>query len=1095
MFVSEEPVTLQLDEDGLTGANADDSRTGENDFGGSTTDSFDLTDAFKVGADQPGTFQFTSGASGAVATLNALGLTSDGATITFALVGDTITGTTAGGTNEVLSLTLTDAGLLSVELSDQIDHADSPDNTETNLPINLGALIEVVDEDGDAVSTSAANIVLNIGDDIPVAILSATPGVSVTVDETTGRQFSGSAAPGDQDDNEVLSTQAITVNNVATNIAAVFSSVSTPSTHLTAQYALAATALFSTIGTAYGADGPGTQDISLILNESLTAPVGAGSTPAVKADFQTTGGQDIYLVKEGDIIIGRVDTDPGAGVTLGRAAFALTVSDDGKIAVVQYEELKHPTGGGSYDEFVDLASGAGSFVQGVLTITDSEGDSVISTPVDIGGAVRFEDDGPGVSANNAVQLDDEAATTTYATAIAGGTGDVSPNTANTTGTVGHAFGVDGGTVSWLTNVGTSGGATGLQYVKSGTSLLIQQDQGSGFVTVITVTMTEATGGYTVTQNRPLFHAAGSTENDQSFTLTYRVTDGDGDTADGTLTINVDDDTGVQFFPDRAIVNNGNSAAATFDLDIDNLLSNNYGADGGTVRFPSSLTGTASGLTSGLVPILYSVSGNGLTLTATAGANTIFTVTLNPATSEYTIDMNGTVDSVQSVSFSSGQYDFSGGNTEWNGFVPSNESLGETVINNNSSDLLLTPEVNGVHDGSINTTASAGGVNGGGGGNNVGSTETFRVDFVTDLRGDPASTGGGDYDTLGKRDHVFDGHYTVNGSTASFASTSGSTVRFTAFDDPDGNNVVGDGGIDPLTSVAITFGGGTQIINLTLPLAPDYTVGGQTFTIVKNVDGSVDISGIVTSTTIGLFTATGYNSVEYSYVSDASFQIGNFGAAVPTTSPVNFSIPVQLVDGDGDTVSSSIGVTLASSGSGIQDRSNDLAGASHVYNASFSQPHIIGSDFVDTITGTTSSNILYGGGGNDSLSGLAGADVLIGGDGNDTISAGAGDGVRDRIIFDATAFGDTDTINDFLVGTGATSDVVDLSELFTVTPVGGTLADHVRMSGTQLQVDADGTQNGVNFVTIANITGFSDGTQSVSILYNNNGTDDTSGTAT
>ena len=32
------------------------------------------------------------------------------------------------------------------------------------------------------------------------------------------------------------------------------------------------------------------------------------------------------------------------------------------------------------------------------------------------------------------------------------------------------------------------------------------------------------------------------ENNQDFTLNYQVTDGDGDTADGTLAINVDDDT-------------------------------------------------------------------------------------------------------------------------------------------------------------------------------------------------------------------------------------------------------------------------------------------------------------------------------------------------------------------------------------------------------------------------------------------------------------------------------------------------------------------------------------------------------------------------
>ena len=82
-------------------------------------------------------------------------------------------------------------------------------------------------------------------------------------------------------------------------------------------------------------------------------------------------------------------------------------------------------------------------------------------------------------------------------------------------------------------------------------------------------------------------------------------------------------------------------------------------------------------------------------------------------------------------------------------------------------------------------------------------ETFRVDFVTDLAAIPHSVGPGNYAVTAKRDHTFDGHYTVNGSSAIFSSSIGSAVRFTAFDDPDtgGDDVVGDGVIDPLTLVS------------------------------------------------------------------------------------------------------------------------------------------------------------------------------------------------------------------------------------------------------------------------------------------------------
>ena len=84
-------------------------------------------------------------------------------------------------------------------------------------------------------------------------------------------------------------------------------------------------------------------------------------------------------------------------------------------------------------------------------------------------------------------------------------------------------------------------------------------------------------------------------------------------------------------------------------------------------------------------------------------------------------MIGPVDVTTDVDFSSGGYDFAGGNTAWNGFIPATESLGSVFLDNNSPDLLLTPERNGLHFGTINTTANAGGVGGAGGGsgNNVG----------------------------------------------------------------------------------------------------------------------------------------------------------------------------------------------------------------------------------------------------------------------------------------------------------------------------------------------------------------------------------------
>ncbi|MER8587244.1 hypothetical protein NKH19_18800, partial [Mesorhizobium sp. M1338] len=79
---------------------------------------------------------------------------------------------------------------------------------------------------------------------------------------------------------------------------------------------------------------------------------------------------------------------------------------------------------------VDLSQG--------VTVTESVGDKL-----------HTDDDGPTVSANAAVQLDDDALTG----GNAGGTGDVNPDTANTTGTLAHSYGTDGAGSTLLSGAG------------------------------------------------------------------------------------------------------------------------------------------------------------------------------------------------------------------------------------------------------------------------------------------------------------------------------------------------------------------------------------------------------------------------------------------------------------------------------------------------------------------------------------------------------------------------------------------------------------------------------------------------------------------
>jgi len=361
--------------------------------------------------------------------------------------------------------------------------------------------------------------------------------------------------------------------------------------------------------------------------------------------------------------------------------------------------------------------------------------------------------------------------------------------------------------------------------------------------------------------------------------------------------------------------------------------------------------------------------------------------------------------------------------------------------------LLTPAIGHLPIGTVNTNANEGGI---GSGNSVGPQpvtnfpETFRIDFVIDSRGDPADSGQLNYANPVNQDQVFDGHYTVNGATADFTSTTGSTVNIKTFDDPDGNTVVGDGTPDTITGVVILFGASSSgLIDLTQPLQPSYSVGGHAYTITEHADGSIDVGGVfgnnTGTTTIGVFTATGYNSVEYTWVADDTFKIGNFGAAVQSTDPVNFSVPVQVVDTDGDTASGNLNIDLLA-GTGTQDHSGDLVGAPHTYTSTVAQPNIIGSAFADTLNGLNGTNdTLYGGLGDDILNaGTTGIDILIGGPGNNTLNGTTSASLtsHDEFVLQVST-GEHDIINNF----NSTFDgiLVDIG-------AGGTVASAMASSG-------------------------------------------------
>ncbi|MCA1683570.1 MAG: DUF5801 domain-containing protein, partial [Actinobacteria bacterium] len=264
------------------------------------------------------------------------------------------------------------------------------------------------------------------------------------------------------------------------------------------------------------------------------------------------------------------------------------------------------------------------------TITDGDGDPSSST-LTITIADRLVTVGP----NLLVRTDDDAVP--GAGGNPGGTGD-DVDAENLTGTLSGSGGDGPLTFDLL----TTGAPAGFTYVDGpGGSVLVQQ----GGVTVLTITVNASTGAYTVTQNAPIDHPAGGDENNLSFTINYTVTDVDGDSAPGTLTINVDDDTPV--------ITRADVSAPTLTVDETDLATNasgnfstlfsvSYGADGPgtTVYSVSVVNGTDSGLNdvaTGQDILLFNNAGVVEGRVGGASGAVAFTVSVNSTTGVVTLD--------------------------------------------------------------------------------------------------------------------------------------------------------------------------------------------------------------------------------------------------------------------------------------------------------------------------------------------------------------------------------------------------------------------------------------------------------------------------
>ncbi|MCX5941193.1 MAG: DUF5801 domain-containing protein, partial [Cyanobium sp. LacPavin_0818_WC50_MAG_67_9] len=268
--------------------------------------------------------------------------------------GSVVTGSSATG-GVVFTLTLNkDTGSVTFDQQRAVVHSNTsnPDDSRSLSAADLITLTgTIVDGDGES-ATATLNIgqTLNFEDDGPTLNVAAGPETGVVL--TT-------------QDAETIGTASDTDASTA-NFSGVFS-----------------------ISSAYGADGAG---IAPVLGYTLSLAVASGSD----SGFDSNGVQ-VNLYNVGGVIVGSTSATQ-AGITAGNTIFSISVNSSGAVTLTQFAEIDHALEGTTTapfdDQFAILGDGLVNLTASA-TITDGDGDTATDSEViDLGGNIRFADDGP-----------------------------------------------------------------------------------------------------------------------------------------------------------------------------------------------------------------------------------------------------------------------------------------------------------------------------------------------------------------------------------------------------------------------------------------------------------------------------------------------------------------------------------------------------------------------------------------------------------------------------------------------------------------------------------------------------------------------------
>ncbi|AMK22831.1 MULTISPECIES: Ig-like domain-containing protein [unclassified Sphingobium] len=644
-----------------------------------------------------------------------------------------------------------------------------------------------------------------------------------------------------------------------------------------------------------------------------TATVATSIAVTIEDDSPIAVDDNVTTIEKAAASTGNVLTNdhvgadtPGAVVSVGGNAIAL----GGSQTIVGAYGTLQLFSDGSYIYTPKVSVPSGSFDSFTYVMRDADNDTASATL-----KFTFQGDANKPTADNtAAKLDDDgltggnaASTTGDVDANVGDNGLAGPSEASYSGTLPFTFGADGGgSVSFANLNGTTGtvGTDTVSYSWNGTTNTLTATittVGGRGTPLFQVVVNPTTGAYTVTLLDNVLHAAGGNENDASVSLNFLVTDSDYNattnptsSAIGQLNISFNDDMPSAFTPAAGSVANNDSPATAFNLNFANVA----GADGvGNALFTVTDGAPAkdtSGATLRLAGEDLFIFGNGTNvLTAkTADGDIGYTITLQPGTDKYVFDLYGTITNGSEISISS----FSAakaGNTDYRG-------LG--VDTTDAIDVLFSGRSASGARGSVNTDSDSIGVDN----QSVNPDEAVRIDLIKTLVGNPATTTG----------FAYADHQSVISFEQNIAQVGGNpnntvSIKVTAID-ADNDQDLGFSSATPETGES--FVPIAKVIVTDVSTGNIYTftgTGSQGSIGVTFASGSVTISGLQVNDKYEIVGTKGFDAVlvESPHVNNP-FDLGVFSVeTLNSGAPININHAIVASDADGDSVNSSVSVTL------------------------------------------------------------------------------------------------------------------------------------------------------------------------------------------